>query len=286
MYADLGSKHVYGFPSSLHFSSRYKWDLLYMYYIVSIISRPQHQYPNQANRITSSCISFGTSEDDHATLDTQGTNRIVEDTLNFVGNATLSTNSARFVFQGRTSDFGDRLATAQQLNGPSIKRDSQASALFNALMSNPPLIPLREMDMALSAADMDGNLFSFDDMLVYSGIFNIAQSSIRLNGTLETHMISQVKANLRNVQVNVQSDNSSSRIEIAIGGGSLEFQNWNATLSSNIQLSRGRSHFRGQSVELNTCDTPPSPPPRVSSYPSSGNANVSSFIFLILNLVL
>jgi hypothetical protein len=225
-------------------------------------------YPRQRTRIQSDCLSFATSDDDETKLNLTstsldvGNNRIVleqtrtiEDTFNFVGNATVNTNGARFVFEGKTSDFGDRLAVAQQLNGSSAQRDSQASALFNSLLSTRPFMNLNYVELNVTGADMDGNLFSFFDLLIYSGRFNITQSMIRLNGTLESHMLSQVNGSLRNVQrVSVQSNSTSTLIEItADGANQLQFQGWNHTISSDLRLRGGVYAYSGQSVELNDC---------------------------------
>jgi hypothetical protein len=181
--------------------------------------------------------------------------RTIDDTLNFVGNATLNTNEARFVFEGRTSDFGDRLAIAQRLNSSSPQRDAQTSALFNSLISNQPSMNLSFVELNVTGADFDGNLFSFFDLLIYSGMFNITQSNVRLNGTLESHLISQVNGTLRNVQgVSVLGNNTFTRIEIiANGANRLEFQEWNHTISSDTRIRGGLYAYSGQSVELNDC---------------------------------
>jgi hypothetical protein len=243
-----------------------------LHYLVYSSTRPIYYYPGQSNRISGNCVSFAASDDDSSVLridnntlaDSPGnTSKAApyrfQETLNFVGNATLQASNIQFTFEGPTNVFGERLTLAQSINSSNTDRDSQASLLLSNLWSQQPGINLTSARIVVRSADISGNLFSYGDLLVYSGNFVINAANLEFGGIAQMNVGSSGNATLAGVQsVSTVTEGDRTRIElIADGSSSLRFSNMNQTFGESFVLNSGSYSFSGRSVELNDCSAAP-----------------------------
>jgi hypothetical protein len=263
-----GELQVRGYPSGPHFT-KYNWNQSYMAYLIAMVKRPINIFPGQRERLVGFCISFGASEDDDGRLevtsspgeDTPGSTFKsppygFKDTLNFHGNALFTSSRVRLIFEGPTSAFGDRLTLAQQLNSSSTSRDAQSSQLLTNLLTRAPRINTVQSEMVVNNAELDGNLFSFADLVIYSGEFKIANADFLFEGNAEVHReLAPSNLSLQGVQsVATNSAGNRTRIEIiATGSSNLRLNGINQTLTENFSLNSGTYSFTGRTVEMDTC---------------------------------
>jgi hypothetical protein len=243
-----------------------------MNYLVYSSARPVYLYPGQSERIAGNCVSFAASDADSSFLRVDNTTTgdspgitsrrapySFQETFNFVGNATFDTSNVQFVFEGPTSVFGNRLALAQSLNSSSPNMDSQASLLLSNLWSEQPQVNMTSARMVVRNANGSGNLFSYGDLLVYSGQFVITGGNTQFDGIAEMYSGSSATATLSGVQsVLAVTMGDRTRIElVANGPSSIRFNNMNQTMGENYLLNAGSYSFSGRSVELNDCSAAP-----------------------------
>ncbi|KAI8896279.1 hypothetical protein BC833DRAFT_659484 [Globomyces pollinis-pini] len=271
----LGYKTVNGYPSNSFFAG-YGFSSLYMYYLLSSSRSPYYGQPT-TNRKTSDCVAFNTLEGTEASIiispsisqseiDSgsikQSVPHVVNDTINFYGNLTLNYVNIQVSFEATNIDYGTRLGNVQSLNsslasGGNI--DVLGSQLFTSLWSSSPMIQMKSLEFQTNYSVMNGSMFSYSDLSVNSGLFEIYTARFLLQGSITPEsIITDSTINLVGVSqiymVNVSS--TSTRLVLsAIQPGSLLFRNANLTALGMMNLNNGTYNFKGANVSIVDCET-------------------------------